>query len=344
MPSETGSRAEVLVRLLRAGREESVHRGHLVIQEGDALLRHVGDPSRLVFVRSAIKPLQAYANVLAGAVERYRLSSRSVAIACASHCAAPEHLDAVRETLEASGIPAAALGCGGHYSGDLSIARTQWEPEGGLPSIWNNCSGKHALMLAAAKATGAPLEGYLAPDHPVQQRILNTLDELGEVAAGRTVVAIDGCGAPAPGMPLDALAKAFIRLARLARGVGTPEGKAAATILQAMAKHPSLVAGKGRFDSALIEAGEGRIISKVGAEGVHIALVPDRLLAIAIKVEDGSDRGTRAIVVEALAQLGVLERKAADALRQKFAPEILTNFAGAEVGRMRVEALGSALV
>ena len=166
-----------LVRLLRAGHVESRHRGRYVLLEGDAVLARGGDTARRVFVRSAAKPVQALIGITSGAADRFNLDNRSLAVAAGSHSAAAVHLDAVRRTLTQSGVDIGALQCGGHWSIHAETARTQTLPAGVMkpPPLWSNCSGKHALMLAASRALGAPLDSYLSPQHPTQVAILEAV-------------------------------------------------------------------------------------------------------------------------------------------------------------------------
>jgi L-asparaginase II len=188
-------------------------------------------------------------------------------------------------------------------------------------------------MLAAARRRGLPLEGYLSPDHPVQRAILEHAARLSGVPASEFVVGVDGCGAPAFAIPLTAIARS---IARLVAPDGLPPAlRAAATrVRDAMLAHPEMVAGEGRFDTDLMRAGNGRVLAKAGAEGVHVAAVPDRGLALAVKVDDGSDRGYRAVVIEELARLGAISADDAGSLRKKHAPEEVRSLAGAPAGRL----------
>ncbi|MCA9315035.1 MAG: asparaginase [Planctomycetes bacterium] len=330
--------AAIFVRLFRAGRPESLHRGHLLAIRRGQVVASAGDPHHLVFVRSAAKPVQALTGITSGAVEGFGMDDRCVAISCASHMARPEHLAAAQAILDAAHVPHQALGCGGHYSFDPDIARLQHPPPEGPPAIWSNCSGKHAMMLAAARAMGAPLEHYTSPGHPVQRSILADLLTLAQCGPDELVVAIDGCSAPAPALPLDRFGRVFQSLLEARRDEAHPLHDAASRVLRAMAAHPDLIAGPGRFDTDLMLAGQGRIVAKAGAEGVHITLVPDEDLLIAAKVEDGIDRGYRGVIIELLERLGVFDETTATMLRTLHADPVIRNWAGEEVGALVVEA------
>lgn len=322
-----------LVRLSRAGQVESVHRGRFVLLEGDDVRAAGGDIQGGVFVRSSAKPIQAMAGITSGAMERFGLDARHLAIAAGSHSATGEHLDVVRDLLARADVDAEALRCGGHWSIDLKTAHAQRLPPGveSPPSLWSNCSGKHAMMLAAARATGAPLDSYLSPEHPTQQAILDAIAAFSALPRDAITVAIDGCGAPAPYLPLDVMARMLQRVVMPAR---RPDAyrEAADRVSHAMRTHPRLVAGPERFTTDLMEATEGRVLAKGGAEGVLAALVPARDLALVVKVDDGNDRGYMQFVLALLRTLDVLNDDVARTLSERHAPATLRNHAGTVVG------------
>jgi L-asparaginase II len=198
--------------------------------------------------------------------------------------------------------------------------------------IHNNCSGKHAGMLALALHGGVSPQGYEAPDHPVQRRILQEVSRWCEVEASRVGLGVDGCGVPCFAVPLAAAARG---LARFSHAAETGETGPRA-ILEAMAGHPVRVAGAGRLDTELLARAGDRVVSKVGAEGVHVAILRNRGLAVAIKAEDGARRASGAVLVEVLSRLGVLDPGEEEELRGAFVHPVV-NTRGERVGRLRVE-------
>ena len=323
----------VLVRVTRADRVESLHRGALVVVERGEPTLVRGDADRVVFYRSASKPIQALELVVSGAADAFRLTPEEIAIAAGSHSAEPRHLAAVRSILSKSGVPETALRCGGHRSIDADVAFAQRRDGVPVTSILSNCSGKHAGMLAAAKHRGDPLDGYLSPDHPVQRAILAHAAVLSGTVSRDVVVGVDGCGAPAFAIPLAAIARSIGRFVA-PEGVPASLAAAAVRVRDAMLAHPEMVAGEGRFDTDLMRAGRGRVLAKAGAEGVHVAALPERALALAVKVDDGNDRGYRAVVIETLARWGAFSEEDAAALRKRHAPEDVRSLAGAPAGRL----------
>src|SRR5262245_1889683 len=257
--------SEPLVRVLRGGAEESFHTGALVLLErgpaGDErALASRGDRERLVFYRSARKPLQAIELVLCGAADAFGLTDAEIAIAAGSHSAEPRHVATVRSMLAKAGVAEGALQCGGHRSINADVAFAQRKDGVPVTSILSNCSGKHAGMLAAAKHRGLPLDGYQDLAHPVQESIAGHVAAFCALPRDRVLAGVDGCGAPALAVPLDAMARSIARIgdptADGARGDVMPAAlsEAARRVARAMLAHPEMVAGEERFDTDLMLA------------------------------------------------------------------------------------------
>jgi L-asparaginase II len=331
--TSSGSGADPVAVLVRRGDQiESVHRvAYAVVDAGGAVLHREGDVLRPVFPRSSVKPLQALPLVESGAAERFAVSEPELALACASHGGEPMHTELVAAWLARIGLDPSALECGAHAPTHEPTARQLIE-QCELPSkLHNNCSGKHAGMLTLALHLGVPTAGYIAPDHPVQQRISALLAAMS--GASLPPPAVDGCGVPTHAMPLAGLATAMARLADPEPGgPGAPgRAEACARIRAAMAGHPLLVAGSGRPCSLIMAAAPG-VLVKTGAEGVYVAALPERGLGLALKVADGAGRAAVVALIALLARLGALD-PAAMALGDLAAP-VLRNHAGRVVGRI----------
>jgi L-asparaginase II len=253
------------------------------------LVASAGDPDRLVFARSSMKPIQASVSLGRIGVD---LPEELVAISAASHFAEPSHLTAVRRLLRAGGVAQSALRCPPAVPVRADdIART-----GARRSrLFYNCSGKHAAMLAACSAQGWPLETYVERDHPLQQEIVKAVRTATDVDG--PAIGVDGCGVPVFGVPLRAMATAFARLTRPER-LGSP-ASAAERVVAAMRAHPFLIAGTNGADTLVMEAARG-VVCKYGAEALHCAGVLQRGLGVAVKVADGSERAARPALVRAL--------------------------------------------
>ena len=244
-----------------------------------------------MYPRSAVKPLQTVGMLRAGWAPA---DDEQVALACASHSGEPPHVAVVRRMLADAGLDEDALDNTPDLPLDVPAAHA-WLRSGGEPDrLHQNCSGKHAAMLATCVAAGWPVTGYREPDHPVQQAIRAAVEDLaGERVEGVTV---DGCGAPLFALSLTGLARAFTAVATAAGG---PEQRVAA----AMRHHPELVGGTGR-DVTLLMAGVPGLIAKDGAEGVQAVALPDGR-SLALKVDDGAGRARAPLAVAALERLGI---------------------------------------
>jgi L-asparaginase II len=283
----------VLAEVWRSGFLESVHRGAVVVLGADGdVLAAAGAVDRPVLPRSSNKPVQAAAMLAAGWAPR---SAEELALGAASHSGEDEHRRLAAAVLTGAGLGPDDLGCPPALPMH-EPTRAAWLAAGRAPErLAMNCSGKHAAMLATCVAAGWPTAGYLAPDHPLQQAIAAALSR----AAGEPVAAVvvDGCGAPQHGMSLTGLARGVHGLVSAA--AGSP-GRAVA---DAMRAHPWLVAGTGREDTGLMTAVDGLLV-KGGADGVHVAALPGRG-AVALKLDDGGDRGRTPVLAAGLALLGV---------------------------------------
>jgi L-asparaginase II len=250
----------------------------------------------------------------------------------ASHSGEDRHVRTVQAVLRAGGLTREVLACGVAMPSDAETAERLTRDGEPPTALRHNCSGKHAGMALHAKAADWPIETYWAPDHPVQQLALETISALSDIPINEIVTATDGCGAMTFAVPLRALALAFARLADPS-SAHQPTRAALERVRDAMIAHPELIAGERReFDTALMRAAPGRVVSKWGAEGVQgVGLLGGSRGAsgapagVALKIEDG-DRSRRARHVtacEALRQLGVLDGEALSRLAEYASPAIL---------------------
>lgn len=315
----------LLARSWRNGRVQAVHTGHAVLLAPDGTVRRAwGDPATGTYWRSCAKPIQALA-FAAGPVDALGLDDRSVAVACGSHEAEPVHIAEALRILRAAGLGESALRCAAH---DVEERHAGPRPPGGWTAIHNNCSGKHAAMLAVCVARGWPTDSYLDPQHPLQQEVLAAMRRLTRDADGggdgEVPFGVDGCGLPTYWTSIAAIARAFQRLRH------EPAGP---RVLDAMAAHPLLVGGTSRTDTLLAQATQGRVLAKIGALGVHVALDRRSGAALAVKVADGASQPRDAVTLELLRQAGWLTEAELAPLREHHLPT-LTNHAGRVVGHL----------
>lgn len=302
----------VLAVVTRNGLVESWHRGAVaVVHDGDLVLQ-LGDAQRPVFARSATKPMQALPFLERGLADRLQLPAAELAVMCASHDGAAVHTAAVRSLLARGGLDEDQLGCGPHapfdQDGRLALLRAGDKPG----KVHNNCSGKHSGFLHLAKDCGDDLAHYLDPGCRSQRLVADAVAAMAGLQAPLPT-GLDGCGAPTFVLPLAALARAFCQLANQ-DGQGSVRAAACRRILAAAGAAPTLVAGEKRLCTALLRQWPGRCFAKNGAEGVYaVALAPDPArrrfpgaLGLAIKCDDGSERGYQPVVVDLLQRLGAL--------------------------------------
>ena len=319
------------VEVWRGGAAESRHRVSVAVCEGAGELRaRAGDPDLLVYARSAVKPMQALPLVEDGVADAFALTETELALCCASHSGEPRHVQAAASMLRKIGADADALACGPHAPYHENSARTLRERGEQPTRLHNNCSGKHAGMLALARHHGWPLAGYHLASHPVQQRMTVELARWTGVDAEDLTTAVDGCGVVTFAAPLSRLARAFARFAASARKTDS----AAHRVVMAMTGNPEYVGGTDRLCTELMRAAGGRLFVKVGAEGVYLAGAPGAELGIALKVEDGAVRAAEPALIAVLRELNLLSDDEVGALA-RFAQPVIRNTRNEEVGFIR---------
>lgn len=320
----------VLVEVVRGPIVESQHAGAIAVADADGrLLLARGDVERPVFPRSAIKALQAIPLVESGAADAFGLGEDELAVACASHSGDPVHIAAVRSLLAKAGLDENYLACGAHWPVSERATRELIRAGRRPQAIHNNCSGKHAGMLAASVHLGLDPRGYERPDHRLQVTIAGIISETCGIRLDRDCMGVDGCSVPTWSLPLSALAQGFARLGT-GEGLATTRAGAAARLLRACFASPVLVAGEGRFDTIVMRSLAPAVFVKGGAEGVHCAALPGLGLGVAFKVDDGAKRGVERALSEVLA---ALLPEARLALADQLEGELL-NWRGIGVGRI----------
>jgi L-asparaginase II len=329
--------AEILAKVIRGDTVESIHRGHLIILgAGGEVLHSTGSPKTVTFIRSSAKPFQAMPFVTTGAYDEYEFSEEELALACASHSGERIHVRIAEQMLSRIDMYEAYLRCGAHLPFNEKEAERMMRAGEQPTQLHNNCSGKHAAMLAVAKKLEADLQTYEQLDHPVQQAILEAFAAFSEVPVKKIRMGVDGCAAPNFAVPVASMAKAFLNLVSPPDTIDVKLRIAADRIVSAMVKFPELIGGSDRLDTMLMQAAPGQIISKVGADGVWLcAVLPcerwPQGLGIGLKIEDGDDRRGRPVVaVEILRQLGIIPQ---DALRE-ISPSAIKNRRGDVVGEV----------
>jgi L-asparaginase II len=317
----------VLAELTRGNIPESVHRGAFVVMHADGrAVQLAGDILRPVFPRSAVKAFQCVPVIESGAADRFGFTSEEIALCCASHTGEAEHVRVAMSMLAKMGLDSAVYECGISWPERMpdrvALVKGMQEPQ----AIHNNCSGKHAGMLAVALQLNAPLTDYVKLGHPVQKAIAAVIDRYCDVDTASAPTGIDGCSVPTWALPLQNLATGFARL--LATNDAT--GK---RIVDAVRAHPFMVAGTGKFDSNIMTA-VPRLFIKYGAEAVYCGAIPHAGLGFALKIDDGAGRAAEVAIARVLSGLSCWTAEEKTAL-EGFAHSPLRNWRKIEVGEAR---------
>lgn len=331
-----------LVDVTRGPLVESIHFGALcVVDAAGNEIASLGQSDFVANLRSSSKPFQTLPLVEGGGADHFGLNERELALTCASHHGTDAHMAVLQSMQQKIGIDESNLLCGTHLPIDEETADGLIRRGEAPTSNRHNCSGKHTGMLGQAAFGGLPLEDYLNPQHPIQQRIVRTFAEMCDLSVEDVLVGIDGCSAPTFAVPLRSAALAFARLADPAQ-LPEPRASALRRICAAMHTNPDMIAGKNTFDTRLMEVGAGQIVTKGGAEGYQaIAVLPGAAgpgspaLGITYKVIDGdaAGRARPVIGVAVLRALGVLNEAQCSALHQ-FDTRPVHNWRHIEVGQI----------
>ena len=328
----------ILVRQVRNGVDESVHRGDIVeVDVAGRMLRALGDPDHVAFLRSSVKPFGVVALLEAGGVGELELESPEIAVMSASHSGEDLHVRTLQGLFRRTGVSQSALALGTEGVPIDALTAARLARDGERPGeIRHMCSGYHASFLLLSRLAGWNTDGYWLPDHPAQQAARDVIARAFGTTAGRLVAGVDACGVPTYALPLREIARGYAFLAD-PESVPSSDPRAPLAgslrrVRDAMLDHPELVAGtRDQLDTSVVKAAPGRIAAKGGAEGLRcFAILPgprarggsSPATGLALKVEDGgaSGRATSAAAVEALAQAGVLDPQALRVLHRYHSP------------------------
>lgn len=346
-----------LATVYRGQHVESIHTGSIAVVDSlGRLLAYAGEPARTICMRSAAKPFQAIPLLEYGGAEEFDLTSEEVALTCGSHGGEAFHVATAAAMLRKGEFDESDLLCGAHAPYDEKAAAELRAAGETASALHNNCSGKHAGMLLATEVMDVPSSRYIDPDHPVQVLMRTTIADFTGLVSDAIPIAVDGCGVPAFFTSLYRTAFAYARLMATAEDSEAPGaldryGESASHVVEAMTAFPHYVAGAWSITTPLMEAFDGDLLAKEGAEGVYaMALAPelnaelterlkltdDAAIGIALKIDDGSmGRGRNPVILRTLDQLGI--DVAARAELQRYREWPLRNAAGTLVGEVRAE-------
>ena len=302
-------KSEKLVEIFRGGLIESYHFGHVAICDNKGNLKaYWGNPDEVIYPRSACKMIQALPLVESGSADYYRLDSKHLALACASHSGGKVHLEIAKDWLKKIDFEIEDLLCGPHKPDDFN--ELEFLNKKGLKptQLHNNCSGKHLGFLTVSKNIQEKIEeklNYININHPVQLMVKKVFEEMTNFKNPN--FALDGCSAPNFTCSVRALARSMANLSR-PEAFGERRKMAIERLKTAVIENPNLIAGDNRLCTKLMKKSAGRFIVKVGAEGVYTAILLEQGLGLAIKITDGSKRAAECLIVTILVRLGLLDQ------------------------------------
>ena len=322
-----------LIELTRNGISECFHAGALAVTDTEGrVIAQVGNPHWLCFTRSTLKALQALPLVQSGGAQQLNLTSKELALMCASHNGEDMHVEQVSSILKKGGNTYQQLRCGCHVPYRFSFNDKPLPDGFVVDERHHNCSGKHSGFLAYCSLHEVPKETYTELDHPLQQQIRKAVADVTGVASEDMGVGVDGCSAPNFAVPLSNLARSYARLAK--PEVDEVYGASLKLLGDAMTANPELVCGTGRSDADFMRVGRGDWVTKVGADGVQVIGSRSRGQALALKIADGNKVALFAATVEALDQLGWLDATQREELHV-WRAQSLNNIKGLNVGERR---------
>ncbi|MFN0191099.1 MAG: asparaginase [Aestuariivirga sp.] len=317
----------IIAEVTRGGIVESRHAGAFAVANANGeIVMAAGDIGRPVFPRSAVKALQCVPVIESGAADRFGFTPEEIALCCASHSGEADHVKVARAILAKVGVTEGVYECGAHWPFDHAAHHAAVRAMDKPLAVHNNCSGKHAGMLALARQLGTNERNYTDRDHPVQRAIASAIGSLCDEDLGAAPCGIDGCSVPTWALPLRSLARGFAKLA-------APGHRAGQRILAAVRANPFMVAGSGRFDTVLMTK-VPRAFVKTGAEGVYCGAVTHAGLGFALKCDDGATRAAEVAIAGLLAGLECWTAEERASLRE-FSDSHLHNWRNIEVGEVQ---------
>lgn len=327
--------SEVFVEVWRGEHIESIHRGDVVVTDAKGQIIHfAGNSEKETYWRSAAKPFQVLPLLAQGGKEKFGFTLEEIALMAASHSGSEHHTRLVKAVLNKIGLSEQDLQCGIASPLDPKVAEALLKSGKSYSVMHNNCSGKHAAMLALAILLEILPNSYYQKDHQVQQCIAQVIAESTGLALNEIDTGVDGCGVPVFWLPLKAMARAYARLAQPDKGEWGNWQTPVQTVLKAMTSYPEVVAGKGRFDTILMEVTHGRLVAKFGAEAVFCIGHTTKGQGLALKIEDGSVRALAPAVLGLLERYGWITAKEGEVLRSQCSL-IVKNHRQEAIGKMK---------
>ncbi|MGM0444796.1 MAG: asparaginase [Bacillota bacterium] len=314
--------ADYIANVYRSNLIESRHRGDISVTAPDGkLLYYHGDPDKITYLRSAAKPFQTLPVITSKAADHFNFTNKEIAVMCASHNGEDIHIKAVKSILEKINVSEDKLQCGIHDPYYKEASHKLYLSGEKPTEIHNNCSGKHAALLALCKYNNWDLDNYLDKDHPVQKLMLKTICDITETKKDDILLGEDGCGVVVFGLSIKNMSLGFAKLAN-PEYLSDKYKQAAERITESIKEYPEMIAGTKRFNTDLIDAMSGKLTGKMGAEGVFCLGLYNGGPGICVKIEDGNSRAIPPVIIEVLKNLGYLSKENTKKLKKYIKPEV----------------------
>lgn len=328
MSEENKEKFVDLVQVTRGDVTENIHQGVAVAMDSTGrIIKQWGDVKTEIFPRSALKPIQTFGIITSGADKALNINEERIALATSSHHAEPVHLEMVKSWLIELKLEEEDLALGPAWP--LGAKRKDYilRHEGRKSRIYHNCSGKHCGQLSICVHQKFKTLNYQDPKHPVQKLFIENLEKLAETKIKH--LGIDGCGLPAPSLPLERFAYALTKFADPSKLEGI-EQKAVKKIFDSCVKYPILFGGSESVNSILTKSSNKKILVKNGADGVFSAIIPEEKVSIVVKIKDGNMKAAEVAIAGLLKELKFLDN---DEVKKLISQRIL-NSAGLKTGNI----------
>ena len=328
MSEESKPKFVDLVAVTRGNVIENIHQGiAIAIDSNYRIIKKWGDTTAEIFPRSALKPIQTFGIISTGTDKALKLKDEQIALATSSHHAETIHVDMVKLWLKELKLEEEDLTLGSAWP--LSPKRKDYilRHEGRKSKLYHNCSGKHCGQLSICVHQKFKTLNYQDPKHPVQKLFIQNLEKLSETKINH--IGIDGCGLPAPSLPLERFAYALTKFADPAKLDGVDK-KAVMKVFECCVKYPVLFGGSESVNSILTKSSSKKILVKNGADGVFSAIIPDEKMAIVVKIKDGNMKAAEIAIAGLLRDLKILDN---DEVKKLISQPII-NSAGKRSGKM----------
>lgn len=294
-----------LVSISRSGHIESEHFGCGAIVDSDGkILKEWGDSSQLIFPRSALKPIQSLNLYKDGYIDKVNLTEKQIAFSTSSHFAEDIHQELIKDWLKNLNLDESMLACGEDWPWQLHNKFKAYDKYKKRRKIFHNCSGKHCAHLAVSVERDLPINNYNSQLHPLQKELFDLIENLSEFKINQ--IGVDGCTLPNPMLPINKFGYLLAKFTDYKKIDNL--GSVAKKIFEACVNEPDYAGGAESDNSLLTKLFNKRVFFKNGAEGVFVAIIPEKKISIVVKILDGSARAAATAIAGMISELDLIDK------------------------------------